>query len=148
MQSAKTISKSGFSLVELLVAVAIMLILSGVVAVNLFNEPENARIARAKADIDMLKSAVRMYERDNFCIPSQQQGLAALVAKPAGAPEAVNWKKGGYLDTVTLPSDPWKRPYVYFAPGRSGEPFEIVSFGSDGKPGGTEGAADISSSLP
>lgn len=140
-------AKNGFSLVELLVAVSIMLILGGVVAVNLFNEPENARIARAKSDIDMLKTAIRLYERDNFCVPSQQQGLDALISKPTGSPEATNWKTGGYIDSVKLPLDPWKRPYVYFVPGRSGETFEIVSFGSDGKPGGTEGAADISSSL-
>lgn len=145
MHLMTTSKKSGFSLVELLVAVSIMLILTGVVAVNLLGEPEKARIARAQADIDALKTAVNMYERDNFCVPSQQQGLEALIAKPAGSPDAVNWKKGGYLDSSKLPVDPWNHPYVYFAPGRSGEPFEIVSFGSDGKPGGTDGAADISS---
>lgn len=147
MNKSQALGKNGFSLVELLVAVSIMLILGGVVAVNLLNEPDKARIARAKSDVGVLKNAVLMYQRDNFCFPSQQQGLEALVAKPSGSPEAVNWKTGGYLDFVKLPLDPWNRPYIYFAPGRSGEPFEIVSFGSDGRPGGTDGAADVSSSL-
>ena len=137
---------SGFSLVELLVAVTIMLVLAGTVAVNLMKEPGKARVARAKSDIATLKTAVRLYESDNFAIPTQRQGLEALVAKPTSEPLPANWRAGGYIDRAGLPSDPWGNGYLYFAPGRNGEAFEILSYGADAQPGGDGDAADISSS--
>lgn len=137
---------SGFSLVELLVAVAIMLILAGVVAVNLMNEPGKARVARASADIGSLKTALRLYMDDNDLLPSQRQGLAALVTRPTTPPVPRNWRPGGYLDRSTIPSDPWGNPYVLFVPGRHGEPYEVVCYGSDGQPGGEGLATDLSSS--
>ena len=78
--------QSGFSLVELLVAVTIMLVLAGTVAVNLMKEPGKARVARAKSDIATLKTAIRLYESDNFAIPTQRQGLESLVARPTSEP--------------------------------------------------------------
>ena len=138
--------QSGFSLVELLVAVTIMLVLAGTVAVNLMREPGKARVARAKSDIATLKTAVRLYESDNFVIPTQRQGLEALVAKPTSAPLPKNWRVGGYIDRTNLPTDPWGNGYLYFVPGRNGEAFEIVSYGADGQPGGDGDASDISSS--
>ena len=141
-----TCGDSGFSLVELLVAVSIMLVLAGVVALNLMKEPGKARVARAKSDIATLKTAVRLYESDNFAIPTQRQGLEALVARPTSAPIPKNWRAGGYIDRTALPRDPWGNDYLYFAPGRGGEAFEIVSYGSDGQPGGENDASDLSSS--
>ena len=138
--------KSGFSLVELLVAVSIMLVLAGTVAVNLIWAPGKARVARAESDIATLKTAVRLYESDNFAIPTQRQGLESLVARPTSEPLPKNWRIGGYIDRTDLPSDPWGNEYLYFAPGRNGEAFEIVSYGSDGQPGGDGDASDISSS--
>lgn len=136
---------SGFSLIELLVAVSIMLILAGLVALNLFNEPGKARVATAKSQIATLKTAVRLYQGDTFSLPTQRQGLEVLVKPPAGGQRA-NWREGGYLDSPSLPKDPWGRDYVYFAPGRNKEAFEIVSYGADGQPGGEGEAADLSSS--
>ena len=136
---------NGFSLIELLVAVSIMLILAGLVALNLFNEPGKARIATAKSQIATLKTAVRLYQGDTFALPTQRQGLEVLVKRPTGEGSG-NWRKGGYLDSPALPKDPWGNDYLYFAPGRNKEPFEIVSYGSDGQPGGEEEASDISSS--
>ena len=135
----------GFSLIELLVAVSIMLILSGLVALNVFKTPGKARVATAKNQIATLKTAVRLYQRDMFSLPDQRQGLEVLVKPPVGENSA-NWQKGGYLDSLTLPKDPWNRDYVYFCPGRNKEPFEIVSYGADGQPGGEGEAADLSSS--
>ena len=142
----KARGQSGFSLVELLVAVTIMLVLAGTVAVNLMKEPGKARVARAKSDIATLKTAVRLYESDNFAIPTQRQGLEALVAKPTSEPLPRNWRQGGYIDRGDLPRDPWGNGYLYFAPGRNGETFEILSYGSDAQPGGEGDASDISSS--
>jgi general secretion pathway protein G len=68
--------------------------------------------------------------------------LAALVQKPAGQPEAPNWRKGGYLQGNEAPKDPWQRPYLYVQPGQHGD-FDVYSLGADGKPGGNDADADI-----
>lgn len=139
-------TKSGFSLVELLVAVTIMLILAGTVGVAVWNWVPKARIARAQTDIATLRSAVSLYRSDNFTLPTQRQGLEALVAKPTIAPIPKNWREGGYLESISLPNDPWGNPYVYLSPGTHKEAFEILSYGADGVPGGEDENADISSS--
>ncbi len=139
-------ARAGFSLVELLVAVTIMLILAGAVAVNLLHEPGKARVARAKSDLAAFKTALQLYYDDNQVLPSQRQGLQALVQRPAGEPVPRNWRPGGYLDRRTLPRDPWNNDYVYFSPGRDNEPFEVVCYGADGQPGGEGLNADLSTS--
>ena len=139
-------AQSGFSLVELLVAVSIMVVLAGVVALNLVHEPGKARVARAMSDLATLKTAVRLYQSDNFVLPTQRQGLEALVVRPVTEPVPKNWREGGYIDSAVLPKDPWKNDYLYFVPGRNREAFEIVSYGADGQPGGEDEAADLSSS--
>lgn len=139
---------SGFSLVELLVAISIMLVLAGSVGAALWGYLPKARIARAKSDIEALKAAIDLYRADNFTVPTQRQGLEALVAKPQQPPQPKHWREGGYLDRAVLPVDPWGNPYVYLSPGSAKEPFEIISYGSDGIEGGEDEAADISSSRP
>lgn len=142
----KSIPTSGFSLVELLVAVTIMLILAGAVGVRVWQWVPKARVARAQSDVETLKAAVALYRADNFTVPTQRQGLEALVARPTLPPIPKNWREGGYLDAAVLPADPWGGPYVYLCPGTHGEQFEILSYGADGAPGGEGEAADISSS--
>ncbi len=137
---------AGFSLVELLVAVSIMLILAGAVALNLLHEPGRAKQARATSDLAVFKTALQLYLDDNGSLPSQRQGLQALVQRPTGAPQPANWRPGGYLDRHVLPRDPWNNDYLYLTPGRQQEPFEIVCYGADGQPGGEGLAADLSSS--
>lgn len=139
-------NRRGFSLVELLVAVSIMLILAGAVAVNLLYEPAKARQARARSDLAAFKTALQFYLDDNYNLPSQRQGLQALVERPRTPPVPDNWRSGGYLDRTELPRDPWNNDYIYFMPGRKGEPFEIVCYGADGQPGGEGASADLSSS--
>ncbi len=140
-------NNKGFSLVELLVAVTIMLILAGAVGVAVWNWVPQARVARAESDIDALRSAIALYRADNFVIPTQRQGLEALVAKPTVAPIPKNWREGGYLESLTIPTDPWGNPYIYLAPGSHKEPFEILSYGADAAPGGEGEDADISSGI-
>jgi general secretion pathway protein G len=139
-------ARQGFSLVELLVAVSIMLILAGAVAVNLLHEPGKARQARAKSDLATFKTALRLYLNDNSTLPSQRQGLPALVQRPTTPPVPLNWRPGGYLDRISLPRDPWNNDYLYFVPGRQQEPFEIVCYGADGQQGGEGVNVDLSSS--
>ncbi len=131
---------AGFTLIEVLVVVAILGILAAVVVVNLADEPDNARIAAARQDIRALESALEIYKLQNYNYPSTQQGLEALVSKPAGDPPAPNWKAGGYLKRLS--NDPWDRPYLYLSPGSHGA-IDIYSLGADGQPGGEGPNADI-----
>lgn len=136
----------GFSLVELLVAISIMVILSGVVGVVFLREPGRARQAAARAQIERFRVALQLYANDNGMLPTERQGLDALVRKPTVPPVPLNYPEwGGYLDARDIPLDPWGNPYDYRVPGRGGEPYEIISYGRDGQPGGDGEDAEISS---
>lgn len=139
-------SRQGFTMVELLVVIAIISILAGVVTVSLVNRPAEARIAAAKLQIQQLQGALDLYRTDHGRYPTQEQGLEALVRIPDREPIPRSFPRDGYLKSRVLPEDPWKRPYIYLAPGRGGESYEVISYGSDGEPGGEDDAADLSSS--
>lgn len=130
----------GFTLIEILVVVTILGILAALVVPQLMSYPDDARITRAKQDIQTLRTALDLYRMDNFTYPSTEQGLRALVERPSGRPEAPNWRAGGYIKE--LPKDPWGSDYVYLSPGRGGD-FDLYSLGADRAPGGEGAAADI-----
>jgi len=135
----------GFTLIEIMVVVVIIGILAAIVAPNIFDQPDRARIVKAKQDIAAIETALNLYKLDNFNYPSTQQGLEALVAPPQGEPPARNWKPGGYLKSV--PNDPWQNRYQYLSPGIKGE-IDVFSLGSDNKPGGDGAAGDIGNWAP
>jgi general secretion pathway protein G len=130
----------GFTLIEMIIVVAIIALLATIVTVNLTGETDKARLAKAKADLAGLETALNMYKLDNFHYPSTEQGLRALVQKPAGSPEPRNWRNGGYVRQ--LPADPWGNPYQYLNPGRHGA-VDVFSFGADGALGGEGENADV-----
>jgi general secretion pathway protein G len=130
----------GFTLIEVLVVVVILGILAAVVVPRFFDKPGEARQARAKVDVQALVTALNLYRLDNFAYPSTEQGLNALVQKPGGAPDAPNWKSGGYVND--LPKDPWGRDYLYLSPGQRGE-IDVYTFGLDGQAGGEGENADV-----
>ncbi len=132
----------GFSLIEILVVVVIIGILAAVVVPRVMDEPDRARITKAKQDVQALVTALNMYRLDNYAYPSTEQGLEALVRRPSGQPEAPNWRQGGYIDR--LPRDPWGREYQYLNPGVHGE-IDVWSFGANGMPGGEGINAEIGS---
>src|ERR1051326_8691937 len=131
---------AGFTLIEIMVVVVILSILAAFIIPKLSQEPEKARVAKAKQDIRALESALELYKLDNFYYPSTQQGLEALVQRPEGDPPAKNWKQGGYIQKLS--KDPWGYPYQYLNPGTKGE-YDLFSLGADGKPGGEGQDADI-----
>ncbi|MEJ2692068.1 MAG: type II secretion system major pseudopilin GspG [Candidatus Thiodiazotropha sp.] len=127
--SGKYISNiKGFTLIEVMVVVVILSILAALVVPRIMDNPERARISKAKSDIRALETALNLYRLDNMIYPTTDQGLEALVTAPSGAPEPKNWKEGGYLDR--LPSDPWGNAYLYLSPGSHG-PIDIYSNGLD-----------------
>lgn len=123
-----------------MVVVVILGILAALIVPRVMSRPDEARIAAAKQDVATLAQALRLYKLDNLAYPTTDQGLQALVARPAAAPIPANWKTGGYLER--LPKDPWGRDYRYLNPGRHGE-IDVYSVGADGEPGGEGNDADI-----
>jgi general secretion pathway protein G len=128
----------GFTLLELLVVVAIIGLLVGYVAPRFFGQIGKSEIATAKAQIDALEKALDQYRLDTGHYPSTELGLKSLVDRPANEPK---WN-GPYLKKA-VPLDPWSKPYVYKQPGERGD-FDLLSLGKDGAPGGTGENADIS----
>lgn len=130
----------GFTLIEILVVVVILGILATVVVPKFMDKPDEARIARAKQDVQALVTALNLYRLDNFAYPTTDQGLQALVSQPSGTPAAPNWRAGGYIER--LPKDPWGGEYRYLSPGQRGD-IDVYSLGADGQPGGDGIYADI-----
>src|ERR687892_2218079 len=128
----------GFTLLELLVVVAIIGLLAGYVAPRYFGQVGRSEVNAAKAQIDALEKALDQYRLDTGTYPTNELGLNALVQKPPSEPK---WN-GPYL-RKGVPLDPWGKPYVYKLPGEKGD-YDLVSYGKDGQPGGTGESADLS----
>lgn len=137
--------QAGFTLIEILVVVAIIAILAGIVAVNVLHKPGEARVAAASIQIKQLATALRLYRTEQGVFPTQAQGLEALVVASTSEPRPRVFPPEGYLEGRSVPADPWGEPYIYLIPGRNGEPFEVISYGSDREPGGEGNATDLSS---
>lgn len=133
---------AGFSLLELMVVVVILSVLALVIVPRVIDRPDQARAVRAQSDIAAIASAIKLYRLDNYRYPTTEQGLAALVSKPAADPLPANWAENGYMDR--LPVDPWGQPYQYLSPGVHGE-FDIFTYGANGVAGGSGADADIGS---
>src|SRR5258706_14024719 len=130
----------GFTLIEVLVVVAILGILAAIVVPQIMNRPDEAKRVAAKADIGAIVQALKLYRLDNGFYPATDQGLAALVQRPTTPPVPGNWKQGGYLER--LPKDPWGGDYQYLQPGLHGE-VDVFSLGADRARGGEGSSADI-----
>jgi len=131
--------EKGFTLIELLVVLVILAAITGLVAPQFLGRGEQAKVDLVKSDLKVIEQQLDLYRLDNFVYPSTDQGLEALLSKPSGSPDAPNWK-GPYIKS--LPKDPWGNPYLYL---NLDSEVEIISFGADGKEGGTGNNADFSS---
>jgi general secretion pathway protein G len=133
--------QDGFTLVEMLVVITIIGLIMGLIGPRVLNYLSDSKVKTARIQIESLVSALDLYYLDNGSYPTSNLGLAALVQKPG---DASNWS-GPYLKGATVPNDPWGHPYLYVFPGQHGNPYDIVSLGSDGQEGGTQYAADVTS---
>jgi len=127
----------GFTLLELLVVIVIIGLLAAYVGPKYFSQLGKSEVTVAKAQIEAFEKALDTLRLDMGRYPTTEEGLAALLVKPA---TVTNWN-GPYLKK-TVPADPWGRAYLYRSPGSKGE-YEITSYGKDGQPGGTDADADI-----
>ena len=133
--------REGFTLVELMVVIVIIGLLATVVAINVLPSQDRAMVGKAKADISVLEQAIETYRLDNLTFPTDQQGLQALAAPPAGLTQPERYREGGYVRR--LPEDPWGNAYQYRRQSAHGGQFDVFSLGADGKEGGEGNDADL-----
>ncbi len=128
----------GFTLMELLVVLAILGLLAGLVGPTVLNTLGGAKTDTAGIQISDLEQALEMYKLDVGHFPSSAEGLQALVDKPA---DAAGWN-GPYLKKKKVPLDPWGNPYHYKYPGENGE-VDIFTYGQNAAPGGDGEDQDV-----
>ncbi len=125
---ANAVSQSGFTLLEILVVIAILGLLISLVAPAVLRQLGGARNSIAKQSIERIASVLDLYKLDIGSYPSTDQGLAALSAQPAGIR---NWN-GPYLKGEQAPIDPWSHPYIYRSPStRSSHDYDLCSRGAN-----------------
>ena len=134
--------RNGFTLIELMIVISIIGLLSAIVVPKLMERASEAKITAANMQIKNFKTALELFKLDNGFYPSTEQGLNSLVHKPTIGREPTNYKKDGYIEKIPL--DPWGHPYIYRCPGEHA-PYDIISYGADGEPGGNAESKDITS---
>jgi len=132
--------KKGFTLIELLVVMVILGLLASLVAPKFFSKIGESKVRTAKAQIELLGSALDAFYLDVGRYPTTEEGLEALIKRPDTVP-ADKWK-GPYLPKTKIPKDPWGHPYIYKCPGEHGK-YDLYSLGADGKVGGEGENKDI-----
>ncbi|MBR0873366.1 type II secretion system major pseudopilin GspG [Bradyrhizobium tropiciagri] len=131
--------QEGFTLVEMLVVIAIIGLIMGLIGPRVLNYLSESKVKAARIQLQSFSSALDLFYLDAGRFPSSAEGLAALVRRTPGV---AAWN-GPYLKGGNVPNDPWSHPYIYRSPGEHG-PYDIVSYGADGQEGGSGNAADIS----
>jgi general secretion pathway protein G len=135
----RNIGEQGFTLVEMLVVIAIIGLIMGLIGPRVLNYLSESKVKAAKIQLQSFASALDLFYLDAGRFPSTAEGLAALVRQTPGV---AAWN-GPYLKGGSVPNDPWSKAYLYRSPGEHG-PYDIVSYGSDGQEGGSGVAADLS----
>lgn len=136
--SAGSGSEDGFTLVELLVVLVILVLLASIVGPRVIGYLQSSRSKTAQVQIESLSTSLELFHIDVGRYPTTAEGLDSLIKQTGKAP---GWS-GPYLTKGSVPLDPWGQPYRYEAPGKRG-PFDLYTFGGDGKEGGTDENADI-----
>lgn len=140
----KPMNNRGFTLIEIMVVIAILALLAALVGPRIIGRSDDAKVADAKVQIKNLETALKLYKLDSGTYPSTEQGLMALVAAPTVGTIPKNYRSEGYLESKQVPKDPWGNDFVYLSPGEHGD-YDLYSFGADGVKGGEGKNADIES---
>lgn len=138
-------NEAGFTLIELMVVIIILGLLAGIVMPRIVGQTDKARYEATRAQMRILEDALKRYKLDNGVYPGTEQGLEALVQRPATGTIPRNWPEGGYLDKQEIPLDAWGNRYLYLSPGQHSPDYDLRSLGADGLEGGEEFNADLES---
>jgi len=135
-------SRGGFTLIEVMVVIAVIAMLAALVGPNVFRNVGTARDAAARSQIELMGAALDSYRLDNGRYPTSGQGLQSLRTAPTVHPLPNNWR-GPYL-RKEVPLDPWRNPYIFISPGSVNPTgYDLISLGADGELGGEEEDADV-----
>lgn len=137
MQKRRKQGQSGVTLIEMLVVVTIIALFAAVVGPKMLKRADSARVTAARTQMQSFMTALGAYKLDTGVYPTTEQGLQALRARPE---TVTNWQ-GPYIQEI--PTDPWQRPFVYKFPGEHGDEPDIISYGADGQPGGSDINEDV-----
>ena len=137
---SKRDGERGFTLIEMLVVIAIIGLIMALIGPRVLGYLTESKMKAAKIQIQSFSSALDLYYLDTGQYPTTSEGLASLVQRPS---DVRGWN-GPYLKGGAVPKDPWGEPYLYRSPGQHG-PYDIVSYGTDRRAGGTDTASDITS---
>jgi general secretion pathway protein G len=139
---SRRIDRRAFTLIEIIVVIAVIGLLAGIVAPMVFRNVSDAKVSAARAQMELFGLALDQYRLDNDYYPSTAQGLESLRTEPGGDPSPRNWR-GPYL-RKPVPLDPWGNAYVFVSPGAiNTHGYDLLTYGRDGRPGGTGEDADL-----
>ncbi len=144
MRPGKGMRQSGFTLIELMAVIVILSLVMVVVAVNVADRIEWARVETTKLRMRLVGNGLEMYRVENALYPTTEQGLTALVERPEAKPAPRVYPASGYLGDREALNDGWSRPLGYESPGvRRPRSYDLWSLGSDARPGGEGPSADL-----
>ena len=124
-------NEKGFTLLEIMLVVGIIVIILGVAVARLGNTTGIAKDMRVRADIQAINTQLKLYESMNGFFPTTEQGIQALVVQPTTDPKPTRW----YQLFKDMPKDPWGNDYIYLSPGKKNpDSFDLYSAGPDRKP--------------
>jgi len=130
--------QQGFTLIEIMVVVAIIAVLMLIIAPNVVGKDDQARVTSTRASLNAVANALELYKLDNYRYPTTEEGLDALVKR---TPDARVFPDGGYLKKS--PKDAWENRLQYVVPGSNGRPYDLYSLGADNREGGEKYNADL-----
>ncbi|MEP9360945.1 type II secretion system major pseudopilin GspG [Sphingomonas sp. KR3-1] len=134
----RTARDAGFTLLELLVVLAILGLLAAIVGPQVIKYLDSSKSQSARVQAKNVAAALNLFKLDASRFPTAEEGVNALIKQPPNVP---NWN-GPYLPEQSAVLDPWGRPYLLRIPGEHGD-VDVYSLGSDGQPGGTGEARDV-----
>ena len=132
--------ENGMSLIEIMVAITLIAIMGTFVTGKVFNFLYEGQVRSTRIQMNNFKGLLKEFRRKCGFYPSAEQGLEALIEKPATGKECRNYPTDGFLDGEDIPLDPWENEYLYTS---NGKKFNIISYSQDGEEGGEEKDADI-----
>ena len=133
-------SQSGFSLVEILVALTLLGIAGTFVAGKIFDSLLDGQVQATKIQMNAFKQRLQEFRRKCGYYPTTDQGLESLISKPTSGRECANYPPNGFIEGDELPQDPWNSDYVFTSDGKK---FDIMSYGPDQEEGGEGTDQDI-----